>query len=100
VIGLETSASVAWTALKEDVDRFFARMSVSPARIAGLERHGRPVEAGSVANLVLFDPARSWRPSGFHSKSANSPFTGSDLRGRVIATIHDGSVVYEGPANE
>ncbi|HEY6629475.1 MAG TPA: dihydroorotase [Acidimicrobiia bacterium] len=100
VIGLETAASVGWAILKGDADLFFERMSVSPARIAGLERHGQPVERGSVANLVLFDPSRSWLPSGFHSKSANSPFAGAELKGMVVATIHNGSVVYEGPTDE
>ena len=98
VIGLETSASVTWTALKGDVDLFFARMSVAPSKIAGLDRHGRAVEPGSVANLVLFDPTRSWEPGAFRSKSANSPFVGANLTGMVIATIHDGAVVYEGVA--
>jgi dihydroorotase len=96
VIGLETSASVAWTALKGDADRFFERMSVGPSKIAGLERHGGPVEPGSVANLVLFDPAQTWQPGAFVSKSANSPFVGAKLTGKVIATIHDGAVVFEG----
>lgn len=100
VIGLETAASVGWATLKGDVDLFFERMSVRPAGIAGLERHGQPVAPGSVANLVLFDPARSWRPGGFHSKSANSPFVGTELSGMVVATIHNGSIVYEGPTDE
>ncbi|HLF60065.1 MAG TPA: dihydroorotase [Acidimicrobiia bacterium] len=95
VIGLETSASVTWQALRGDAGPFFERMSVAPARIAGLERHGQPVEPGSMANLVLFDPERSWVPRVFRSKSSNSPFLGTRLTGRVMATIHDGAVVYE-----
>lgn len=100
VIGLETSASVAWEALKGNAGLFFERMSVAPARIAGLERHGQPVEPGSVANLVLFDPGRSWEPHAFRSKSSNSPFLGTRLTGRVMATIHDGSLVYEVASDE
>jgi dihydroorotase len=53
-----------------------------------------------VANLVLFDPDRSWEPRSFYSKSSNSPFLGSSLSGMVMATIHEGSVVYEGDADE
>jgi dihydroorotase len=61
-----------------------------------LERHGGAVEPGAPANLVLFDPARSWVPDGFASKSANSPFTGRELVGKVLATIYEGRVVYGG----
>lgn len=100
VIGLETSASVTWEALNGNAGLFFERMSAAPARIAGLERHGHPVESGSVANLVLFDPGRSWVPHSFRSKSSNSPFLGTRLTGRVMATIHDGAVVYEGASHE
>jgi len=100
VIGLETSASVTWEALNGNAGLFFERMSAAPARIAGLERHGQPVESGSVANLVLFDPGRSWVPHSFRSKSSNSPFLGTRLTGRVMATIHDGAVVYEGASDE
>jgi dihydroorotase len=95
VIGLETSASVTWEALQGHAAHFFERMSVGPARIAGLQRQGQPVEPGSVANLVLFDPGRSWEPCSFRSKSSNSAFLGSRLTGRVMATIHNGSMVYE-----
>jgi dihydroorotase len=96
VIGLETAAAVVTThALGDDQRLFFERMSVAPARIAGLDRHGRPVEIGSPANLVLFDPVRRWVPRSFASRSSNSPFSGTELTGRVLATIHEGKIVYE-----
>jgi dihydroorotase len=96
VIGLETSAAVVTThALGDDQRLFFERMSVTPARIARLDRHGHPVETGSPANLVLFDPAHRWVPRSFASRSSNSPFSGTELTGRVLATIHEGKIVYE-----
>jgi dihydroorotase len=100
VIGLETSAAVTWAALRGNADLFFDRMSVSPARILGLERHGQPLETGSPANLVLFDPGRSWQARSFRSRSSNSPFLGSTLTGMVMATIHEGSLVYEAASDE
>jgi dihydroorotase len=97
VIGLETAAAVVAThALGDDPRRFFERMSITPARIAGLARQGRVVEPGSPANLVIFDPGLHWVPSSFLSKSSNSPFAGVELTGRVLATIHDGQITYEG----
>jgi dihydroorotase len=99
VIGLETAAAVVAThALGDDQQRFFDRMSIAPARIAGLARHGRHVETGSPANLVLFDPVRRWVPRSFASRSSNSPFSGTEMTGRVLATIHEGKLTYEGGA--
>jgi dihydroorotase len=99
VIGLETAAAVVAThALGHDQGLFFERLSIAPARIAGLARHGRPIEQGSPANLVLFDPRRRWVPRSFASRSANSPFSGTELTGRVLATIHEGKLTYEGGA--
>lgn len=96
VIGLETAAPVVCEVLGGDQARFFDRMSVAPARIAGLDRQGIAVEPGSPANLMLFDPRLRWSAGHFVSKSANSPFTGEELTGRVLATIYEGRVSYEG----
>jgi len=96
VIGLETAAPVAFEALSNDVDAFFERMSVAPARIGGFERHGRAVQPGEPANLVVWSPDTRWVPTTFQSKSSNSPFLGKELTGRVMATIHEGALVYEG----
>jgi dihydroorotase len=96
VIGLETAAAVASTALGRDQAAFFDRMSVAPARIAGLQRQGIAIEPGSPANLVLFAPDARWVPGAFASKSENSPFKGMELTGRVMVTIYEGQISYEG----
>jgi len=96
VIGLETAAALTCVALNGDQAVFFDRLSTAPARIAGLARHGMAVEPGAPANLVLFDPGQTWVPRAFASRSANSPFTGKELVGKVLMTIHDGRISYEG----
>ena len=95
VIGLETAASAALEALGGDVAALFQCLSVSPARIAGLGHQGTPVEPGAPANLVLFDPARSWVPETFRSRSANSPFLGRRLQGEAVMTVFQGRIAHE-----
>lgn len=94
VIGLETAAAVTLAALGGDVSALFQRLSVMPARIAGMTGQGRLVEVGSPSNLVIFDPRQSWVPDRFHSKSSNSPFRGRTLTGRVVATVSRGRLLY------
>jgi dihydroorotase len=95
VIGLETAAAAVNSAINPDPMTFFGRMSVAPARIGGLAEHGRPLEVGSPANLMIFDPNVTWTPQTFRSKSSNSPFLGMELRGRVMATIYEGRLTYQ-----
>ncbi|SDG60635.1 dihydroorotase [Klenkia brasiliensis] len=77
------------------------RMSVRPAVIGRLAGHGRPLEVGEPANLVLVDPgARSVvDPAALASKSRNSPYAGRELPARVVhvllrgePTVRDGEV--------
>jgi dihydroorotase len=94
VIGLETAFPATLAALDGDLDLVFDRMSVMPAQIGGFARHGHPLEEGSAANLVLVDPSAEWVAGGFASPSNNSPFLGRELKGRVVATIVDGGLIY------
>ncbi|MGI8518107.1 MAG: dihydroorotase [Acidimicrobiia bacterium] len=94
VIGLETAAAAVMTACSLPIETFFARMSISPAQIAQLEKQGQRVAAGSPANLVVFDPERTWTPDRFRSRSENSPFRGGTVRGMVLATIYEGRVTH------
>ncbi len=90
VIGLETAAAAVATSTPMSPADFYERMSVAPARIAGLDRHGRTMVRGAPANIAVFDPAATWTPAAFRSKAANSPFRGRTLTGRVRATVYEG----------
>ena len=61
MLGLETALSVVQEAMVEtgllDWAGVADRMSVRPARIGLVDGHGRPLEVGAPANLVLVDPA-------------------------------------------
>jgi dihydroorotase len=96
VIGLETAFPVAMEALDGDVIKIFDRMSIRPARIGRLPRHGRSIEAGSPANLTLVDPSAGWLTGGFASRSANSPFLERKMTGKVMATVFEGALAFEG----
>jgi dihydroorotase len=53
---------------------------------------------GSHADVTIFDPKKRWKfeVAKSRSKSHNSPFDGSQLTGKVVATIVSGRMVYRG----
>ncbi|MEN8040306.1 MAG: dihydroorotase [Actinomycetota bacterium] len=96
VIGLEWAASVVNTVVQLDQATFFDRMSIAPARIAGFADHGLPLRVGNRANIVVFDPVEPWTPTATLSKSANSPYLGRAMSGRVKMTVLNGLVTHGG----
>ena len=93
VIGLETAASAVWGTLGDPI-RLFEVLSLAPARIAGLGDHGRPLQPDTPAHIVVFDPTTTWVPDRFVSRSANSPYLGRSMAGRVRATVYRGRVTH------
>jgi dihydroorotase len=65
------------------------RMSVRPAAIGRVAGHGRPIEAGAPANLVLVDPAghHQVNADSLASLSRNTPFDGRTFPTAVVATF-------------
>jgi dihydroorotase len=51
---------------------------------------------GSPADIVLLDTNAEWtvEPERFASKGKNTPLAGQTLRGKVVATICEGRVVW------
>ena len=103
MLGLETALSVVIETMLDtgllDWRGVADRMSMRPARIARLEGHGRPLQPGEPANLVLVDPNVTWTvdPTRLASKSRNTPFAERPMRGRVVATFLRGTpTVLEG----
>lgn len=100
MLGLETSLALSLTELDMPIADIVAALSWKPAQIAGVgDRHGRPIEPGEVANLVVVDPRAEWvvRSDGLASKSRNTPYVGRTLRGKVRHTLYLGEpVVVDG----
>lgn len=100
IVGLETALGLAITQLVEkDIltpTALIERMSVNPAKILGLDKGN--IEPGKAADITILDPKKVWTvDSGdFKSKGRNTPFDGWPLTGKVVTTIVDGKVVYEG----
>ena len=88
ITGLDTAVTLMWALIaggildEADLMRLYAWR---PADIFGL-----PVnrfQPGDPADFCLFDPGREWvvEPHTLYSKSANTPWLGKTLRGRVSA---------------
>jgi len=82
---------------KDDaLSRAVARVTCEAARVAGLAQAGQ-LGVGSVADVVVFDPAARWTVTGsaLASQGKHTPFLGYELAGQVQATIVAGRVAYE-----
>lgn len=93
MLGLEQALSVVTTTMVEtgllDWAGVARVLSTNPARIAGLEGHGREIAVGAPANLTLVDPAAKVvvdRDASV-SLSRNNPWHGRELTGAVHATF-------------
>ena len=87
MIGLETAFGVAGAA-GIDAERWVELCSINPRKIFGLP--AATLLEGHPADLTLFNPGVSYRfeETQILSKSKNSPFTGKQLKGRVIGIIN------------
>jgi dihydroorotase len=99
VTGLETSFAALYSRLVVPglltLPTLIERMTAGTARIYGLEPPR--IAVGAAANLVLLDLDTTWlvQENAFRSKSRNSWLVGETLRGRVLATVAAGRLVYE-----
>ncbi len=101
IIGLETALGLVLTHLYHpgliSLRRVVELMSTQPAQL--INQPLGHLKAGTAADLTLFDPDAEWiyDLGQTRSKSRNSPFHGTALKGRVAATIVAGKVVYQSP---
>jgi dihydroorotase len=93
MLGLETALSIVQETMVDpgllDWAGVAERMSYAPARIGRVSEHGQPLVEGAPANVVLYDPSvrRVVDASESASLSRNTPYSGRELPGRVVATF-------------
>jgi dihydroorotase len=95
ITGIETSVGLALTKLQLSLARLVELFSINPQKIMKVTPWG--LFEGSAADLTLLDLNRHWKfdVHQSRSKSRNSPFHGWPMKGKAVATIVGGKVVYE-----
>ena len=99
IVGLETAFALTVTELvrtgKLTLNQLVERMSLSPAKVLGLNKGS--LQVGMPADITIVDVDSSYLidPETFYSKGRNTPFAGKKVYGTVYYTIVDGEVVYK-----
>jgi dihydroorotase len=99
ISGLETALGLCLERLP--IETVIKRLTIAPTAVLGLgERvHGCGLlGVGGVGDVTIIDPDAEWtvEPTAFASKGRNTPLAGRTLRGRVVATIVGGKMVFDG----
>jgi dihydroorotase len=97
IIGLETELALSLELVRKKVlnlRAFVEKFTVNPARLLRLKEG--TLSIGADANITIIDPEREWTydVTQSASKSRNTPFHGWKLRGRALATVVKGKVVW------
>jgi dihydroorotase len=98
ITGFDTELALSlmqlYHAKRLSLSDLIAKFTVAPARLLKLNKGTLAV--GADADVTIFDPDLEWTYDRAQSasKSKNSPFHGWPLKGRAIATVVAGEVVY------
>ncbi len=75
-----------------------SKLTCEPARIIG-DKYGQlgTLATGAPADVTIFHPDMEWLvdTGALVSKGKNTPLLGSKLKGKVVATIYKGELVYK-----
>lgn len=103
IVGLETAVALTVSELVEPGIltplQMAEKMSYNPSKILGLGKGS--LETGKTADITIIDPCTEYviDKETFVSKGRNTPFDGRKVRGKVVATICDGEIVFEERSN-
>ncbi|MEW6034250.1 MAG: dihydroorotase [Chloroflexota bacterium] len=79
------------------ITTLISRLTLDPARVLGPRFSGLgTLLEGSVGDVTVFDPEAEWvvTEDSLASRGKNTPFKGAALRGKAMATIVAGNIVY------
>jgi dihydroorotase len=98
ILGLETELGIYLDTLHHHhqfpLAKILRMLTTNPAQLLGLQ--AGTLSLGSPADVTVIDPDLEWTVDSrkFASKSRNTPYHGTRLRGRAVATIVGGDVVW------
>jgi dihydroorotase len=76
--------------------QLIAKLTCEPAKVIGRNGELGTLKAGATANIAILDHDREWivDSRNFASKGKNTPYDGYKFKGKVMATISRGKLVY------
>jgi dihydroorotase len=98
ITGLETELALSLMQLvhtkRLSLMDLIAKFTVNPARLLNLNKG--TLSVGADADVTVFDPDCEWifQAADSASKSKNSPFFGWKLKGKAVATIVAGKIIW------
>jgi dihydroorotase len=80
------------------LDTLISAMTCNPASLIN-NKFGitGALRKDDIADITVFNPDKEWQINSktFVSKGKNTPFDGQKVKGKIIATIHQGKIVYK-----
>jgi dihydroorotase len=98
ITGLETELALSLMQLvqtkKISLADMIAKFTINPSRLLNLQKG--TLSVGADADVTVFDPNEEWifRAEDSASKSKNSPFSGWKLKGKAVATMVAGKMIW------
>jgi dihydroorotase len=99
ISGLETAFGCLMNLVHRgevSLTQLISKLTCEPARVIGRNGELGTLKAGAPANVTILDPDRAWIVNSrkFASQGKNTPYDGCRFRGKVMATIANGKIVY------
>jgi len=101
ISGLETALGSLMSLVHEGeitLPKLISKLTWEPAKIIG-DKYDKlgTLAIGAPADISIFDPDKEWLvdTSTFVSRGRNTPLAGALLKGRVMATLFGGKLVYK-----
>jgi len=99
ISGFETAFGCLMSLVHEgkiDLTMLLSKLTCEPAKVIGRNGELGTLKAGAPANITILDPDREWivDSRNFASKGKNTPYDGYKFKGKVMATISRGKLLY------
>jgi dihydroorotase len=99
ISGLETAFGCLMSLVHKgeiSLTQLISKLTCEPAKVIGRNGELGTLKAGASANITIFDPDREWivNSRSFASKGKNTLYDGYQFKGKVMATIANGRIVY------
>jgi dihydroorotase len=99
ISGFETALGCVMSLVHQgdiSLAQLISKLTCEPAKVIGRNDKLGTLKAGALANITILDPDREWivDSRNFASKGKNTPYDGYKFKGKVMATISRGKLVY------